>query len=43
MRSRDMMAMLDRLGPNDDEEVKVWDLTLLSPEDQDPRAYAADQ
>lgn len=35
MRSRDMMVKLDRLGPNDDENVKVWDLSLLSPEEQD--------
>ena len=35
MRSRDMIAKLDRLEPNEDDEVKVWDLSLLSPEDQD--------
>jgi hypothetical protein len=36
MRSRDMMVKLDRLETNsDDEEIKVWDLSLLSPEQQD--------
>ena len=34
MRSRDMMTKLDRL-PTRKEEVKVWDLSLLSPVDQD--------
>ena len=33
MRARGMMAKLDRLPIR--EEVKVWDLSLLSPEDQD--------
>jgi hypothetical protein len=37
MRSRDMMTKLDRL-PTRKEEVKVWDLSLLSPAKQD-RAY----
>lgn len=36
MRSRDMMAKLDRLETSDaDDDVKVWDLSLLSPADQD--------
>jgi hypothetical protein len=34
MRSRDMMVKLDRL-PTEEDEVKVWDLSLLSPKDQD--------
>jgi hypothetical protein len=34
MRSRDMMVKLDRL-PTTEDEVKVPDLSLLSPEDQD--------
>jgi hypothetical protein len=34
MRSRDMMTKLDRL-PTRKEEVKVWDLSLLSPAEQD--------
>ena len=33
MRARGMMAKLDRLPIH--EEIKVWDLSLLSPEDQD--------
>ena len=33
MRARGMTAKLDRLPIS--EEVKVWDLSLLSPEDQD--------
>jgi hypothetical protein len=33
MRARGMMAKLDRLPIR--EEVKLWDLSLLSPEDQD--------
>ena len=36
MRSRDMMAKLDRIeGNDDDDEVKVWDLSLLTAEEQD--------
>jgi hypothetical protein len=34
MRSRDMMTKLDRL-PSKKEAVKVWDLSLLSPAEQD--------
>lgn len=34
MRSRDMMTKLDRL-PSKPEPVKVWDLSLLSPAEQD--------
>jgi hypothetical protein len=34
VRSRDMMAKLDRL-PTRKEEVKVWDFSLLSPAEQD--------
>jgi hypothetical protein len=37
MRSRDMMTKLDRL-PTREEEVKVWDFSLLSPVDQDRAA-----
>ena len=33
MRARGMTAKLDRLPIS--EEIKVWDLSLLSPEDQD--------
>ena len=33
MRARGMMAKLDRLPIH--EEVKLWDLRLLSPEDRD--------
>ena len=36
MRARDMMVKLDRLETNDDgDDVKIWDLSLLSPEEQD--------
>ena len=35
MRARETMAKLDRLEPKDDDEIRLWDLSLLSPEDQD--------
>ena len=34
MRAREMMAKLDRL-PTPKSEVKLWDVSLLSPEKQD--------
>ena len=35
MRSREMIAKLERIGPEGDEEPKTWDLSLLSPAEQD--------
>jgi hypothetical protein len=35
MRARDMMVKLDRLPTSADDDVKLWDLSLLAPEDQD--------